>query len=44
MLAGLLPLAINLHACAGLADEEAALTAIHDRLLGTCAGYPQQGP
>lgn len=44
MLAGLLPLAINLHACAGLGDEEAALAAIHDRLLGTCAGYPQQGP
>ena len=44
MLAGLLPLAINLHACAGLADEEAALAAIHDRLLGTCAGYPRLGP
>jgi len=44
MLAGLLPLAINLQAGAGLADEEAALTAIHDRLLGTCAGYPQKGP
>jgi hypothetical protein len=41
MLAGLLPLAINLHACAGLDDEEAALAAIHDKLLGTCAGYPQ---
>jgi len=44
MLAGLLPLAINLRACAGLDDEEAALAAIHDQLLGTCAGYPRRGP
>ncbi len=44
MLAGLLPLAINLQACAKLDDEEAALAAIHDRLLGSCAGYPRQGP
>jgi hypothetical protein len=39
MLAGLLPLALNLQACAGLRDEQEALAAIHEKLLGTCAGY-----
>jgi len=39
MLAGLLPLALNLQACAGIEDEQAVLDAIHEKLLGTCAGY-----
>ncbi|OHB30734.1 MAG: hypothetical protein A2X84_06640 [Desulfuromonadaceae bacterium GWC2_58_13] len=41
MLAGLLPLALNLQAAAGLRDDEEAIAAIHEKLLGTCAGYPR---
>ncbi len=39
MLAGLLPLALNLQACAGIEEEQEVLDAIHEKLLGTCAGY-----
>jgi Protein of unknown function (DUF2889) len=39
MLGGLLPLALNLQACAGIENEEEILDAIHETLLGTCAGY-----
>jgi hypothetical protein len=39
MLAGLLPLALNLQACAGIEDEQEVLDAIHAKLIGTCAGY-----
>lgn len=39
MLAGLLPLALNLQACAGIEGEQEVLDAIHEKLLGTCAGY-----
>jgi Protein of unknown function (DUF2889) len=37
---GLLPLALNVRAGAGIMDEQEMLDAIHDQLRGTCAGYP----
>lgn len=39
LLLGLLPLALNLGAAAGITDEAEMLDAIHDKLVGTCAGY-----
>ncbi len=39
ILAGLLPLALNLQSCADIEDEQEVLDAIHEKLLGTCAGY-----
>ncbi|MBJ6752537.1 DUF2889 domain-containing protein [Geomonas anaerohicana] len=39
LLLGLLPLALNLGAAAGITDEAQMLDAIHEKLVGTCAGY-----
>lgn len=39
LLLGLLPLAINVKAANGITDEQEMLDMIHNRLLGTCAGY-----
>lgn len=39
LLMGLLPLAMNLAAAAGIATEEEMMDAIHEKLVGTCAGY-----
>jgi hypothetical protein len=39
LLLGLLPLAMNVKASAGITDEREMLDTIHERLLGTCAGY-----
>lgn len=39
LLLGLLPLALNLGAAAGITDEAEMLDAIHEKLVGTCAGY-----
>lgn len=36
---GLLPLALNVRASAGIKDEREMLDAIHEQLRGTCAGY-----
>jgi hypothetical protein len=40
LLQGLLPLAFNLKAAAGITDEQEMLDAIHQQLVGTCGGYP----
>ena len=40
MLMGLLPLAINVKASAGIRDDE-LLNTIHHHLQGTCIGYPR---
>lgn len=39
LLLGLLPLAMNVKASAGIRDEREMLDTIHEKLLGTCAGY-----
>ena len=39
MLIGLLPLALNLGAAAGIDNEEEMMEAIHEKLVGTCGGY-----
>ena len=39
LLLGLLPLAINVKAANGITDEQEMLDMIHNRLVGTCAGY-----
>jgi Protein of unknown function (DUF2889) len=39
LLAGLLPLAMNVKAAAGISDEQELLDTIHNRLVGSCAGY-----
>jgi hypothetical protein len=39
LLMGLLPLALNVRAAAGIDDEQQVLDTIHNRLIGTCAGY-----
>jgi hypothetical protein len=39
LLLGLLPLALNLKAAAGISNEQEMMDAIHDKLIGTCAGY-----
>ena len=41
LLLGLLPLALNVRAGAGITDEREMLDAIHEKLLGTCAGYAE---
>jgi hypothetical protein len=43
LLLGLLPLAMNLKAAEGFTQEDAMLDNVRSQLLGTCAGYPQQG-
>lgn len=40
LLTGLLPLALNVKASSGIADDKAVLENIHQRLQGTCVGYP----
>ncbi len=44
LLLGLLPLAMNLKACAGIMDEREMLDTIHEKLRGTCAGYARPVP
>ena len=39
LLLGLLPLALNLNAAAGITGERELLDAIREKLTGTCAGY-----
>jgi hypothetical protein len=41
LLIGLLPLALNVRASAGYGDEREMLDAIHEKLVGSCAGYAQ---
>jgi hypothetical protein len=40
MLAGLLPLALNIKAARGISDENEMFESISKKLVGTCAGYP----
>lgn len=44
MLLGLLPLALNVRAAAGISDEREMLDTIHEKLMGTCAGYANPVP
>jgi hypothetical protein len=44
MLLGLLPLALNVRAAAGISDEREMLDTIHEQLQGTCAGYANPVP
>jgi hypothetical protein len=44
LLLGLLPLALNLRAAAGISDEREMLDTIHEQLRGTCAGYANPVP
>lgn len=39
LLLGLLPLALNVRAAAGIQDEREMLDTIHEQLRGRCAGY-----
>ncbi len=39
LLVGLLPLAMNVKASAGITEEQELLETIHNRLAGSCAGY-----
>jgi hypothetical protein len=41
MLLGLLPLAMNVKAADGFADEQAMMGSIREKLRGSCAGYPE---
>lgn len=41
ILLALLPLAMNVQAAAGITDEQEMLDTIHNRLVGTCAGYTE---
>ena len=41
MLMGMLPLAINARAAAGLDDESRMLEVMHAQMKGTCAGFPE---
>ncbi len=41
MLMGLLPLALNAKAAAGIADQNEMLEKMRKELTGTCIGYPQ---
>jgi len=41
ILAGLLPLALNVRAARGIDDEQELLDSISTKLAGSCAGYPQ---
>jgi hypothetical protein len=42
LMGGLLPLALNVRASAGITDEQKMLDNIHDHLRGTCAGYREE--
>jgi hypothetical protein len=42
LLGGLLPLALNVRASAGITDEQDMLDTIHEHLRGTCAGYLEE--
>ncbi|GFO55857.1 hypothetical protein GMSM_28640 [Geomonas sp. Red276] len=44
LLLGLLPLALNLKASAGIYDEREMLDMIHEKLMGSCAGYQNPVP
>ncbi|HJV35876.1 DUF2889 domain-containing protein [Geomonas sp.] len=44
LLLGLLPLALNLRAAAGIKDEREMLDTIHEQLRGSCAGYANPVP
>ena len=44
LLLGLLPLALNLKASAGISDEREMLDTIHEQLRGTCTGYRNPVP
>lgn len=44
MLAGLLPLALNVRAAEGIRDEREMLDMIHEKLMGCCAGYANPVP
>jgi hypothetical protein len=44
LLSGLLPLALNLRAAAGISDEREMLDTIHEHLRGSCAGYENPVP
>lgn len=44
LLLGLLPLAMNVRASTGITDEREMLDTIHEKLLGTCAGYANPVP
>jgi hypothetical protein len=44
LLLGLLPLALNIRAAAGISDEREMLDSIHEQLMGTCAGYANPVP
>ncbi len=44
LLLGLLPLALNVKASAGIMDEREMLDTIHEGLHGSCAGYAQPAP
>ncbi len=43
ILAGLLPLALNVGAARGIGDEKELLDSISRKLAGSCAGYPRTG-
>jgi hypothetical protein len=43
MLLGLLPLALNAKAAAGIKDQDEMLEKIRQELTGTCIGYPKAG-
>ena len=43
MLMGLLPLALNAKAAAGIKDQDEMLEKIRRELTGSCIGYPQAG-
>ena len=44
LLLGLLPLALNLSAAAGITGDQEMMDAIHEKLVGTCAGYTSPLP
>ena len=44
LLLGLLPLALNVKAGAGITDDEELLETIHNRLMGVCVGYSRPAP
>lgn len=44
LLLGLLPLALNIKASEGIKDEKDMLDMIHEKLRGSCVGYPLKDP
>jgi len=42
MLAGLLPLAMNVKAVAGIDDDQQLFETLHHKLQGSCIGYPRK--